>query len=51
MNIENYEIGFLNTSSDIMGVIIFLIVRYGYKEESYISYYKRKDLKFKSYGR
>ena len=50
MNIEDYSIGFLN-APDIMGVLVFLAVKYGRRKESPVPYYKRKDLKFKSYGR
>lgn len=47
MNIDNYSIGFLN-APDIIGVLVFLAIKYGYKKESPVSYYKRKDLKFKT---
>lgn len=47
MNFENYGIGFI----DITGVIMFLAIKYGHKKESPVPYYKRKDLKFKDYGK
>lgn len=52
MNIDNYNIGFLN-APDITGVLIFLAVKYGCKheKENYVPYYKRNDLKFKDYGK
>lgn len=46
MNFENYGIGFLN-APDIMGVLIFLAIKYGRGRENHVPYYKRKDLKFK----
>ena len=49
MDIENYSIGFLN-APDIIGVLVFLAVKYGHRRESPVPYYKRKDLKFKDYG-
>ena len=51
MNFENYSIGFIDNTTDITGVIIFLAIKYRHKKESPIPYYKRKDLKFKDYGR
>lgn len=49
MNFENYGIGFIDNTTDITGVIIFLAIKYGHKKESPVPYYKRKDLKFKNY--
>lgn len=51
MDIENYGIGFIYNITDITGVLAFLIVKYGHKRESPVPYYKRKDLKFKNYGK
>lgn len=51
MNFENYGIGFIHSTTDITGVLAFLAVKYGPKEERVVPYYKRKDLKFKNYGK
>ena len=50
MTFNNYGIGFLN-APDIIGVLMFLAVKYGHREESPVPCYKRKDLKFKDYGK
>ena len=51
MEFENYSIGFIDNTTDITGVLAFLIVKYERKRENPVPYYKRKDLKFKDYGR
>lgn len=51
MNFENYGIGFIDNTTGITGVIIFLAIKYGRKKERPVPYYKRKDLKFKNYGK
>ena len=46
MNFENYGIGFMDNTTDITGVLMFLAIKYGCKKESPVPYYRRKDLKF-----
>lgn len=51
MNFENYSVGFIDNTTDITGVLMFLVIKYGHKKENPVLYYKRKDLKFKNYGK
>lgn len=51
MNFENYGIGFIDNTTDITGVLMFLAIKYGRMRENHVPYYKRKDLKFKHYGK
>lgn len=47
MNVENYSIGFIDNTTDITGVLVFLAVKYGYRREIPVPYYKRKYLNVK----
>ena len=46
MGIENYGIGFIDNTTDITGVLVFLAVKYGHRKEKHVPYYRRKDLKY-----
>lgn len=48
MNFENYGIGFIDSTTDVTGVLVFLAVKYGHRRENPVPYYRSKDLKFKT---